>query len=149
MKIKKTIGILSLLALGVGLLGCNEGVLLYQGKKGYKEVKYWKSTWSHLKEESKSTAQICPQYLKSSDYESKPAYLMEIKMPNGDIHKIRDINMDERITPEGDDKVNFTPKDEKTQWYDNSTHIGKAMLEKVDKLYQETLKEIKEDILKK
>ncbi len=149
MNIKKTIGLISLLALGTGLLGCSEGVLLYKGKKGDKEIEYRKTMESHLKEEAKMKALHAPKYLDSGDYEYKPAYLIEIKMPNNDVYRIRDVNMDEKITPEGNDRMSFTPKGEHTQWYDNSTHLGKLMLEKADKMYQETLTEIKEDLRSK
>lgn len=146
MNIKKTIGLISLLALGTGLLGYSEGVLLYKGKKGNKGIEYRKTMESHLKEEAKMKALHTPKYLDSNDFECKPAYLMEITLPNDDIYRIRDVNMDEKITPEGNDRVSFIPKGEHTQWYDNSTNIGKLMLEKADKLYQEMLIEIKESI---
>lgn len=143
MNVKKAVGVIALLALGAGLTGCSEGTLLYKGKKGNKEITYWVTMEKHLKEE----ARVKRKHM-LEDFEYKPAYLMEIKM-NGDIYRIRDLNMDERIMHEDGDKLAFTPKYRYTQLYDNSTYTGKFMLKEADKLYQETLREIKEDIRSK
>lgn len=169
MNVKKAVGVIALLALGAGLTGCSEGTLLYKGKKGNKEITYWVTMEKRLKEEAKgkhmlegfeynggglSTLLIIPYFYWAKgkhmleDFEYKPAYLMEINL-NGDIYRVRDLNMDGRIMHEDDDKLAFTPKYGYTQLYDNSTYTGKLMLKEADKLYQETLAEIKEDICSK
>lgn len=140
MNVKKAVGIVALLALGAGLTGCSEGTLLYKGKKGNKEITYWITMEKCLKEEAKAKRKHMLE-----DFEYKPVYLMEINL-NGDIYRVRDLNMDGRIMHEDDDKFAFTPKYRYTQLYDNSTYTGKLMLKEADKLYQETLREIKEEI---